>query len=66
MWTLCKDVGKSLAHDIVSQIDPLFYIDKSKNCITGISATVNSVKAIVSQLSNSAAGPDDLPASIMK
>ena len=60
------NVGKSLAHNIVSQIDPLSYIDKSKNCITDTSLTVNDVKAIVSQLNNSAAGPDDLPASIMK
>ena len=60
------NVGKSLAHNIVSQIDPLSYIDKSKNCITDISVTVNDVKAIVSQLNNSAEGPDDLPASIMK
>ena len=60
------NVGKSLAHNIVSQIDPLSYIDKSKNCITNISVTVNDVKAIVSQMNNSAAGPDDLPASIMK
>ena len=60
------DVGKSLAHNIVSQIDPLSYIDKSKNCIIDISATLNYVKTIVSQLNHSAAGPDDLPASIMK
>ena len=60
------NVGKSLAYNIVSQIDLLSYIDKSKNCITDISVTVNDVKAIVSQLNNSAAGPDDLPASIMK
>ena len=60
------NVGKSLANTIVSQIDPLSYIDKSKTCVTDISVTVNEVKAIVSQLNNSAAGPDDLPASIMK
>ena len=60
------NVGKSLANTIVSQIDPLSYIDKSKNCVTDITVTVNEVKAIVSQLNNSAAGPDDLPASIMK
>ena len=60
------NVGKSLANTIVSQIDPLSYIDKSKNCVTDISVTVNEVKAIVSQLNNSVAGPDDLPASIMK
>ena len=60
------NVSKSLANTIVSQIDPLSYIDKSKSCITDISVTVNEVKAIVSQLNSSAAGPDDLPASIMK
>ena len=60
------NVGKSVAHNIVSQIDPLSYIDESKNCITDIPVTVNDVKAIVSQLNNSTAGPDDLPASIMK
>ena len=60
------NVGKSLAHNIVSRIDPLTYIDKSKNCITDVAVTVNDVKTIVSQLNNSAAGPDDLPASIMK
>ena len=60
------NVGKSLANNIVSQIDPLSYIDKSKNCITDIAVTVNDVKTIVSQLNNSSAGPDDLPASIMK
>ena len=43
------NVGKSLAHNIVSQIDSLSYIDESKNCITDISVTVNDVKAIVSQ-----------------
>ena len=51
------NVGILLAHNIVSQLDPLSYIDKSKNCITDISVTVNDVKAIVLQLSNSAAGP---------
>ena len=54
------NVGKSLAHNIVPQIDPLSYIDKSKNCITDISVTFNDVKTIVSQLNNSAGGPDDL------
>ena len=56
------NVGKSLAHNIVSRIDSLSYIDKSKNCITDIAVTVNDVKTIVSLLNNSAAGPDDLPA----
>ena len=60
------NVGKLLAHNIVSRIDPLSYIDKSKNCISDVAVTVDDVKAIASQLNNSAAGPDDLLASIMK
>ena len=60
------NVGKLLAHNIVSRIDPLSYIYKSKNCISDVAVTVDDVKAIVSQLNNSAAGPDDLLASIMK
>ena len=60
------NVIQSLAHNIVSWIDPLSYIDKSKNCITDVAVTVNDVKTIVTQLNNSAVGPDDLPASIMK
>ena len=44
------NVGKSLAHNIVSQIDPLAYIDKSKNCITDISVTVNDVNFNLSVL----------------
>ena len=53
------NVGKSLVDNIVSRIDPLSYIDKSKNCITDVAVTVNDVKPFVSQLNNSAAGPDD-------
>ena len=41
------NVGKLLAHNIVSQIDPLLYNNKIKNCITDIFATVNDVKTIV-------------------
>ena len=53
------NVGKSLVDNIVSRIDPLSHIDKSKNCITDVAVTVNDVKPFVSQLNNSAAGPDD-------
>ena len=58
------NVGKSLAHNIISHIDTLSYINKSKNCTTDISVTVNNAKSIVSQLNNCAAGPDDLPPSL--
>ena len=50
----------------VSQLSPLCYIDKSKTCITDISATVNDVKTLVSQLNHSVTSLDDLPVSIMK
>ena len=46
--------------------EELSYIDKSKNCITGISAIVTDVKTIVSQPNNTTLGADDLPPSIMK
>ena len=60
------NVGKSLAHNIVSNVDPLSYVERSNECITDIVITVDDVKSIVSQLNNSAAGHDDLPPSIMK
>ena len=59
-------LANHLPINCVSQLSPLSYIDKSKNGITDISATVNDVKTLVSQLKNSATSPDDLPASIMK
>ena len=44
------NVGRSLAHNcmpnIVSRIDPLSYIDKSKNCITDVAVTVNDVNDV--------------------
>ena len=61
------NVGKSPAHNIVSNVDPLSYVERSYyKCITDIVITVDDVKSIVSQLNNSAAGHDDLPPSIMK
>ena len=60
------NIGKSLAHNIVSNVDPLSYVERSNECITDIVITVDDVKSIVSQLNNSAAGHDDLPPSIMK
>ena len=60
------NVGKSLAHNIVSNVDPLSYVERSNECITDIVITVDDVKSIVSQLNDSGAGYDDLPPSIMK
>ena len=42
------------------------YIDYSNQCIPELVVTEDSVKRIISQLNNSAAGYDGLPASIMK
>ena len=60
------NVGKSLAHNIVSIVDHLSYVERSNECITDIGITVDDVKSIVSQLNNSVAGHDDLPPAIMK
>ena len=60
------NVGKSLVHNIVSNVDPLSYVERSNEGITDIVITVDDVKQIVLHLNNSAAGHDDLPPSIMK
>ena len=60
------NVGKLLAHNIVSIVDPLPDVERSNECITDIGITVDDVKSIVSQLNNSAAGHDDLPPLIKK
>ena len=60
------NVGKSLSANIVSTVDPLSYVDMCIECITDPLITVNDVMTVISQLNNSAAGHDGLPASIMK
>ena len=60
------NVGKSLSANIVSNVDPLSYVDMCIECITDPLVTVDDVMTVISQLNNSAAGHDGLPASIMK
>ena len=52
--------------NIVSTVDPLSYVDMCIECITDPLITVDDVMTVISQLNNSAAGHDGLPASIMK
>ena len=60
------NVGKSLSANISSNVDPLSYVDICSECITDPLVTVDDVMTVNSQLNNSAAGHDGLPASIMK
>ena len=60
------NVRKSLSANIVSNVDPLSYVDMCIGCITDPLVTVDDVMTVISQLNNSAAGHDGLPASIMK
>ena len=60
------NVGKGISQKITSTVDPLSYMDYSNQCIPELVVTEDSVKRIISQLNNSAAGYDGLPASIMK
>ena len=60
------NVGKSLSANISSNVDPLSYVDMCIECITDPLVTVDDVMPVISQLNNSAAGHDGLPASIMK
>ena len=60
------NVGKSLSANISSNVDPLSYVDMCIECITDPLVTVDDVMTVISQLNNSAAGHDGLPASIMK
>ena len=52
--------------NISSNVDPLSYVDMCIECITDPLVTVDDVMTVISQLNNSAAGHDGLPASIMK
>ena len=58
--------NKLKINDISSNVDPLSYVDMCIECITDPLVTVDDVMTVISQLNNSAAGHDGLPASIMK
>ena len=59
-------VGSSLANNIKSHTDPLRFAQKNKNTINIQEISVNEIQSVISSLSNSAAGADEIPASIMK
>ena len=60
------NVGKSLADNIESIIDPLKYIANNVHSINTIEITEYKIMNIISAMKNSAAGFDELPAFIMK
>ena len=59
-------VGSSLANNIKSHANPLLYVQQHKNTINIDEINVNEIKSVIASLSNSAAGYDEIPASIMK
>ena len=60
------DVGKSLAENIKSDIDPLKYITNNVYSINTIEITGDKILNIISTMKNSASGFDELPAFIIK
>ena len=60
------NVGNSLAKNIKTNIDPLQYVYHNKN--TGNITEINNheINSVISSLPSSAAGYDEIPASIMK
>ena len=70
LWFLFNDffvnVGKNLAGNIESIIDPLKYIANNVYSINTIEITEDKIINIISAMKNSAAGFDELPAFIMK
>ena len=60
------NVGSSLAKNIVSDINPLSYIQNNMHTIHVPEISENEIMSIIKTLNNSAAGHDELPVSIMK
>ena len=61
------NVGSSLAKNINgTDIDPLMYVQPNRNTIHIPKINAFEIKSVISSFSNSAAGYDELPASIMK
>ena len=46
--------------------DPVMFVQKNKNTIHIQEISMNEIPSVISSLSNSAAGFDEIPASIMK
>ena len=66
MLYLCWCIYSYLQNIIVSNVDPMLYIDYSQNTSQDVHTTVDDKKINVLQLNNSAAGRGELPPSIMK
>ena len=60
------NIGGSLAKTIKSDIDPLVFLHTNVNSINIPEITFHEVEHIISNMTNSAAGYDELPFSIMK
>ena len=60
------NVGKNLAENIKSDIDPLKYIANNIRSINTIEVTEDKILSIISAMNNSAPDFDELPAFIMK
>ena len=60
------NVGSSLAKNIPTETDPLHYIESLENSIHIPEIYMDEVRTIISAITNSASGYDELPASILK
>ena len=60
------NVGSSLANNINSNVDPLLYVQRHTNNMNIPEVSEFEIKNIIQDLNNSAAGYDELPASIFK
>ena len=60
------NVGSSLAKNITSDIDPMIYLQYYEKSIDIPEIHTDEIISVISSLSNSAAGYDEMPASIMK
>ena len=60
------NVGRTLAHQIKSNINPLSYIDINVNSIFIPPITEHEIILVIKSLNNSSPGYDELPSSVMK
>ena len=60
------NIGKSLAQQITSTINPLSYIDTNIHSIYIPDISKNEIITVINTLKNSAPGNDEMPASILK
>ena len=60
------NIGSSLAKNIQTETDPLHYIESLENSIYIPEIYMDEVRTIISAITNSASGNDELPASILK